>query len=527
MTGAASAAAGLLVAGRSTAAHADAAVPSGAVPSAALDRAYVSRAATFDPLLYGAVGDGVTDDTAAFQKAIDAAAAALGSVAIPTGSYLVDSLRLPSLVKLHGLGADVARFGAGRRGGVMLRHKPTSTSPLLVLDGDGISLDFVTLLGNGSAAPLIEVVNGFESRFSRLQLANVPGTALLVDRADNNTWNDVFVNLCGSVSAAAVVVKSPTSGTGQTNTFTCANLTIEAAPNVALDLAYGPTSDYYAEFIRLHDLHIEADPANPLPAAQQLGLVRVGNVRHLELTSPFLYGGPGPLLVHNQTLTLATPLAGGIRIIGGALLGSDPLKNASRTGSPHLVELVRGDDFALVGTRIGRFVSAAIAVAATYGPAVRIDPTTVNTARGTALIADSRRGQAPAEWQWPGSITAVGDVASGAHITTRAAHGAPAATTLSRPTSGVPKPTSTGTDVAGRVGFGTGPAPRPGGQVRVTFAVPFATPPTVVLTAQNVRTAGLHPWIEVSTTHFDIGITDRLPARLPGGSVDFGFHALG
>jgi hypothetical protein len=56
---------------------------------------------------FGAVGDGVTDDTAAIQAALDAAAAnglAIKSVFVPSGEYLVGRLVLPNGIVLRGEG---------------------------------------------------------------------------------------------------------------------------------------------------------------------------------------------------------------------------------------------------------------------------------------------------------------------------------------------------------------------------------------------------------------------------------------
>ena len=56
----------------------------------------------FDVGKFGAVGDGVTLDTAAIQRAIDAAAAAGGAtVLFPSGNYLSYSIHLKSNVGLH------------------------------------------------------------------------------------------------------------------------------------------------------------------------------------------------------------------------------------------------------------------------------------------------------------------------------------------------------------------------------------------------------------------------------------------
>ena len=59
-------------------------------------------AAPYDVRTFGAVGDGKTLDTAAINKAIDAAAAAGGgTVDFPAGNYLSFSIHLKSHVTLH------------------------------------------------------------------------------------------------------------------------------------------------------------------------------------------------------------------------------------------------------------------------------------------------------------------------------------------------------------------------------------------------------------------------------------------
>jgi len=54
---------------------------------------------------FGAVGDNITDDTAAFQKALDACSQSLGGVvSVPTGNYLIRGhLNIPSFVTLEGI----------------------------------------------------------------------------------------------------------------------------------------------------------------------------------------------------------------------------------------------------------------------------------------------------------------------------------------------------------------------------------------------------------------------------------------
>ncbi|HEX6351425.1 glycosyl hydrolase family 28-related protein [Actinophytocola sp.] len=87
----------------------------GYVPAAVADTAAVSRSLEFDVLRHQAAGDGVTDDTAAIQSAIDAAAAAGGGVvSFPAGTYKVsirygtNALTLRANVTLRGAGPNAS-----------------------------------------------------------------------------------------------------------------------------------------------------------------------------------------------------------------------------------------------------------------------------------------------------------------------------------------------------------------------------------------------------------------------------------
>ena len=60
-----------------------------------------AAAATFDVRDFGAKGDGAAKDTAALQKAIDAAGQQGGTVLVPPGKYLSGTIHLRSNVTLH------------------------------------------------------------------------------------------------------------------------------------------------------------------------------------------------------------------------------------------------------------------------------------------------------------------------------------------------------------------------------------------------------------------------------------------
>lgn len=172
----------------------------------AIDVIYDDMTATggigFNVKDYGAVGDGVADDTAAIQATIDAATAG-AAVLFPAGVYSVSApIRLRGGLSYLGEGIGTASGtvirqatganiqGAAGRSGLLVSDAfaddaETCSNPLLV---QGLCLD-----GNAAANPLSDasgiVLNAFWSRIEGNLIVNVPGHGiLLTDYTDDGTY---------------------------------------------------------------------------------------------------------------------------------------------------------------------------------------------------------------------------------------------------------------------------------------------------------------------------------------------------
>ncbi len=105
-----------------------------------------------DVRAHGAVGDGKTDDTAAFQKALDAAGKAGGGVVhSPRGNYcFAGRLNVPAAVTLEGVWTSVpAHTGVRDRG----KAKPTDDGTTFLITADAGKEDapaFLTLHSNST-----------------------------------------------------------------------------------------------------------------------------------------------------------------------------------------------------------------------------------------------------------------------------------------------------------------------------------------------------------------------------------------
>jgi hypothetical protein len=176
---------------------------------------------------FGALGDGVTDDTAPIQSALDAAGA--GRVRFPAGEYLVTSLTVPSGCNLIGDGFQASRLlrrtdttilnaaGAVKQVGQMpdiygvvvsdlaiYNGLPYSTAPLVKLTGaTACQFDRVKLESYSDGAPLLEALQLWDSRFNNVMFhgggSNIAGKGavrLLSEQEGYRHTMETFFNGC-------------------------------------------------------------------------------------------------------------------------------------------------------------------------------------------------------------------------------------------------------------------------------------------------------------------------------------------
>ena len=99
---------------------------------------------TFDITDYGAVGDGVTDCTAAVQAALDDAGRVEGTVIVPPGKYKVGQLKMHPHVRLEG---DSAWSFDEDGGSVFLLNDPNATCMIDITGAFGCTITGMSLNG--------------------------------------------------------------------------------------------------------------------------------------------------------------------------------------------------------------------------------------------------------------------------------------------------------------------------------------------------------------------------------------------
>lgn len=169
---------------------------------------------------YGAVGDGVTDDTVAIQATLDAAAASKSSVFFPAGTYLISSvltcvntasLKYDGLV-IFGEGCGLNNVGteivfsvtSGQRWVFSSQSASSAFLDRVVIRDIGLRIS-----GSSPSGALIRLRRVFEIKFENVYLRGNNGTEYLID---GNEWVDLRFDNCYFRDAAYGIATVSVSG---------------------------------------------------------------------------------------------------------------------------------------------------------------------------------------------------------------------------------------------------------------------------------------------------------------------------
>jgi len=158
--------------------------------------AWVALAADFAPVYniktYGAAGNGKTLDTAAIQKAIDAAGGAGGGVVyLPAGSFLSGTITLKSNVTLY-LSPGAVLLGSQRMADYSPKHLIYATGVANIaiegggaIDGQGDSFLDKDLKPLPRPSPLIEIWNSHGIRIQDISIRKAPAWTIHTKNCDD------------------------------------------------------------------------------------------------------------------------------------------------------------------------------------------------------------------------------------------------------------------------------------------------------------------------------------------------------
>ena len=149
----------------------------------------------------GAVGDGVVDDTATIQAALDAAAVRGGTVHLPAGRYrLTSALRPPSFVTLAGDGGGTVLAPAGRISAIAAVF--TSEAPLTAFHCRDLTIDGSEQVGPyTSATKGIFITHLSGCTFTNLTVSATAATGIGIDHLyDGTVIRDCRALGCGRLN---------------------------------------------------------------------------------------------------------------------------------------------------------------------------------------------------------------------------------------------------------------------------------------------------------------------------------------
>jgi hypothetical protein len=154
---------------------------------------------------YGAKGDGVSDDTAAIQAAIDAAGMG-GAIDIPRGEYMITGLK----IKFNGVTIEGGAFGGTR----LIRL--SGTAPLIDVCGkasvDGhvryCAISAIKLSGNNMPGTLLRSIYADTCIYRDVLFVNCNDTATDLVEVWDTRFTQCIWEYCGTLTKPAMLIRN-------------------------------------------------------------------------------------------------------------------------------------------------------------------------------------------------------------------------------------------------------------------------------------------------------------------------------
>ena len=197
--------------------------------------------ATFNVLDYGAVGNGIADDTAALQAAIDAAGVNGGAVYFPAGNYkITSSLTLSNGVRYFGDGINDATYNStvlsysGTQDAVQINN-PINASTAANILFENINI-VCAALSSGKALFYDTGSSYLRIRNCKFSHAGNNSFGVVFDQTEVSTIEQCVFDATGSIGTGANIwlangatAKNPTGNVGYTNRISLIDNQINAA----------------------------------------------------------------------------------------------------------------------------------------------------------------------------------------------------------------------------------------------------------------------------------------------------------
>lgn len=242
---------------------------------------------------FGAVGDGVADDTAAIQAAIDYAAG-LGGPGLGSADQALTggTVYLPPGVYLHSgtiaLRSQVRLVGASREATTLRRTANVVALSIYGADSDHrnwyASVEHLTIDGNGESATGIDLVYASQVTMYSVFVFNVPGIGMDLVEVWDSQFYSMWLQYCSGINVTekpAVYVRSKRAASG-----------------------FGSSIDSSNEIV-FNNLHIEHFRAGAVRIAPGFaGYLNGPNgiyINKLKTESPFLSGSQPVVYIDPQT----------------------------------------------------------------------------------------------------------------------------------------------------------------------------------------------------------------------------------